>query len=109
VSLHTDIHYRLAESIALTVNGAQVLPSATFADHRGQPAVKCSMAITKEMVGMADATCDLTVTGRDGATHSGTGTIPVMSQAGASRKTYLLPPLVRSGPESACTLRPLAM
>ena len=89
VSLHTDIAYRLVEDAALTVNGIEVLPISTFADDRGQLVVKCSMATVEaivEMVEPGEATFDLTVTGTDGLTYSGTDTIKVISQAGVNRK-----------------------
>ena len=87
VSLHTDIPYRLVESVALTVNEVEVIPSATFADNRGQLVVKCSMATMKEMLEPGESTFDLTVTGTDGMTYSGTDTIKVISQSGVSRKS----------------------
>jgi hypothetical protein len=89
VSLHTDFAYSRVGSVALTVNGAEVLPIFTFADDRGQLVVKCSMATVEaivEMVEPGEATFDLTVTGTDGLTYSGTDTIKVISQAGVNRK-----------------------
>ena len=86
VSLHTDMPYRLVQSLVLSVNGVEVIPSATFADDRGQLVVKCSMADMKEMVEPGEAIFDLAVTGTDGITYSGTDTIRVISQAGVNRK-----------------------